>query len=141
MKINKGEFLELFGDEGYSLWELEHLFYVVCKMDRKVRHWVIQWLMGKGYPKERLEGMSVGELVEKQGMKPLNAFIVMDWLIKDPEAAKYSLTRSHMGITIDDETRQQLMEAIKKRGEVLEESQPLEAEQSEESIEDEENEL
>lgn len=31
-------------------------------------------------------------LVEEAGLKPVNAFIAMDWLMKDPNTAKFALT-------------------------------------------------
>lgn len=111
-KVNKEEFFDLMENEGYTADELKHLFHVICCMDRKVRRWVLGWLRGEGYPRDRIEGVTVMELVENQGLKPLNAFIVMDWLIKDPDAAKYSLTRPTLELLIDEATKTEIVRTV-----------------------------
>lgn len=112
-RIRKTDFFAALENEGYTKEELDHLFYVVYHMDKKVRKWVINWFHGKGYPQERVEGVTVLELVEKQGLKPLNAFIVMNWLLKDPDAAKYSLTRPRLELMIDEITKKEILEQTK----------------------------
>lgn len=52
----------------------------------------MDWYFGAGYPADIIEGVTVQMLVEEAGLKPMNAFIAMDWLMKDPEAAKFALT-------------------------------------------------
>ena len=114
-KMTRSEFNERMNDEGFSLFELAHLFKVVCEMDSRVRRWTLQWLLGKGFPGDFIEGVSVPMLVE-QGYKPMNAFIIMDWLIKDPEAAKYSLTRHASPQVVDEKTAAELRTILEKEG-------------------------
>ena len=111
-KIGRKEFFMALENEGYTKQELKHLFHVVRHMDKKVRKWVIDWFGGKGYPKDRIEGVTVMDLVEKQGLKPLNAFIVMNWLLTDPDAAKYSLTRPGLELMIDEITKKEILEQM-----------------------------
>lgn len=100
--IKEEEFFTLMEQDGYTAEELNHLFCVIRDMDPRVHSWVSGWLKGNGYPEDRIEGVTVEELVEHQGLKPLNAFIVMDWLLKDPDGAKYSLTRPQTELLIDE---------------------------------------
>lgn len=114
-KMTHAEFESRMDGEGYSLRELKHLFKVVCEMDSKVRRWTVLWLLGRGFPQDFIEGISVPMLVE-EGYKPMSAFIIMDWLIKDPEAAKYSLVRHASPIEMDEETAKELRSALVKEG-------------------------
>lgn len=114
-KMTRSEFDEQMRTEGYSRFELTHLFKVVCEMDSRVRRWTLRWLLGRGYPQDIIEGVSVPILVEK-GFKPMNAFIIMDWLIKDPEAAKYSLTRHASPMEVDKETAAELRTILVEEG-------------------------
>lgn len=114
-KMTRSEFNERMNAESYSLFELAHLFKVVCEMDSRVRRWTLQWLLGRGFPQDIIEGVSVPMLVEK-GYKPMNAFIIMDWLIKDPEAAKYSLTRHASPMDVDEETAAELRTILVEEG-------------------------
>lgn len=40
-----------------------------------------------------IEGYCFDDLVKKYGMKPVGAFITLDWLIREPEKAKASLAK------------------------------------------------
>lgn len=91
-RMTRSEFNQRLQSEKYTLAELSHLFKVFLEMDRRVRSWTMRWLLGKGFPQDVIEDVSVPMLVES-GYKPMNAFIIMDWLLKDPVAAKYSLRR------------------------------------------------
>ncbi len=110
-QMSRHEFYESMGGEGYSLYELAHLFKVVCEMDSRVRRWTIRWLLGMGLPKERIEGVSVPFLID-EGYRPMNAFIIMDWLTKDPEAAKYSLVRHAREFKLDEQTASELRAVV-----------------------------
>lgn len=106
-QMSRQDFYESMGGEGYSLRELAHLFRVVCEMDSRVRRWTLRWLLGMGLPKERIEGVCVPDLID-EGYRPMNAFIIMDWLIKDPQAAKYSLVRHAREFQMDAQTASEL---------------------------------
>ena len=100
-RMTRSEFDQRLQSEKYTLAELSHLFKVFLEMDRRVRSWTMRWLLGKGFPQDVIEDVSVPMLVEA-GYKPMNAFIIMDWLLKDPVAAKYSLRR-HVDTLIFEE--------------------------------------
>lgn len=91
-KITYHDFTKFLKEEGYTSAEAWHLYWEMKKLDPKVRRWVVEWFYEGTYPAESVEGVTVPMMVNDGGMKPLNAFIAIDWLIKDPEAAKYALT-------------------------------------------------
>ena len=119
-KMSRSEFDECLAGEGYSLYELSHLFRVVCEMDSRVRRWTLRWLLGMGFPKESIEGVTVPMLVA-EGYKPMNAFIIMDWLIKDPEAARFSLTRHAQAFEVDEKTAEELRSIARSEGLMVQE--------------------
>lgn len=42
-----------------------------------------------------VEGYTVSRLMAEHGMKPIAAFLTLDWLIREPEKAKASLKKGH----------------------------------------------
>jgi len=54
-------------------------------------HW---WKTGEIIEFEA-EGYSVQRLVDEHGMNPVAAYLTLDWLIKEPEAALVPLERGH----------------------------------------------
>lgn len=111
MKIDRDTFFEVMDGSQYSPKELGYLFSRIVKMNALSRKWLIDWMMGKGLPTQKVEGLSVEDLVTEQNMKPLNAFLSIDWLMENPSAAKYYLTRptSNLEVNIDG-----LSEKVKK---------------------------
>lgn len=43
----------------------------------------------------QVEGFTAQRLVEEHGMKPIAAFLTLDWLVREPEKARASLSRGH----------------------------------------------
>jgi hypothetical protein len=46
-------------------------------------------------PDIEVEGYTISDLTEEHGMKPIAAFLTLDWLIREPEKAKASLQKGH----------------------------------------------
>ena len=61
-------------------------------------------------PDEQVENVTVQELVDNLSMEPVNAFIAVDWLTKQPEEAKYALMRPWHGLEIPQELLQAMAE-------------------------------
>lgn len=53
------------------------------------------WWQSGETPKIAVEGYSVASLAEKHSMKPIAAFLTLDWLTREPELAKASLHKGH----------------------------------------------
>lgn len=103
-KITFKAFEAFMKKEGYTETEAKHLFATVKTMDKETRKWFINWFDGKGFPECKVEGITVGYLVKNYGLKPMNAFIVIDWLKTDPQAAKYFMLKIPTEMVIDDKT-------------------------------------
>lgn len=52
------------------------------------------WQTGEFGPPE-VEGFSSAQLVRDHSLHPPAAFLMLDWLLRDPSAAKAALTRGH----------------------------------------------
>ncbi len=93
-KITFREFKSLLKKENfYTDKEIRHLFNAVKHMDKETKGWVINWFHTGEYPSNEVEQITVRTLVEEFGFKPLNAFITIDWLKQDPQAAKYFIMK------------------------------------------------
>ena len=101
-RITFREYSQCLTGEGYSPTEILNLYNEMKALDPQVRRWVIDWFFGGGFPGEIVEGVTVQYLVEEVGMKPMNAFIAIDWLKKDPDAAKYALTHARAPLPMED---------------------------------------
>lgn len=88
------EFSEFLHGEGYTVAETVHLFKRIKQFNPMVRKWFVGWFLGEGYPCDVVEGLTMQMLIEEGQLKPINAFIVMDWLMKDPSAAKFALANA-----------------------------------------------
>lgn len=51
----------------------------------------------------QVEGYTLKRLAEEHGMNPIAAFLTLDWLVKEPEAALASLARGHDRIQLQSE--------------------------------------
>ncbi|MCQ2306677.1 MAG: hypothetical protein MJ000_03805 [Bacteroidales bacterium] len=65
-----------------------------------------------------IDGISYGELVEKDGMKPIRAILFLDWLRTEPEAAlAYMEEKAYMRAPIQplsEDEKEELAEAIER---------------------------
>lgn len=102
MKITYKDFGIFMKSEGYTESETKHLFSAVKSMDRESRAWVVEWFNKGVFPDKEIEGVTAEYLINQCGYKPLNAFIVLDWLKADPQAAKYFVLKFPSTIPPDD---------------------------------------
>ena len=89
MRVTYRDFCAVFSQEGYTFSEVRHLFTALQSMDRQSRKWFIDWFFNGTLPGEVVEGVTAEYLIDKLKCKPLNAFIILNWLKEDPETAKY----------------------------------------------------
>lgn len=89
MKITFRDFRSAMLQDGCSEAEIRHLYGAVKAMDPESRGWVVRWFCTGAYPDTVVEDVTAEYLVENCGYKPINAFILLDWLKSDPQAAKY----------------------------------------------------
>lgn len=101
---------------GYSDIQIKHLFNAIKNMDNETRLWVIKWFNNDVFPDKEIEGITVETLIDKHGYKPMNAFIIIDWLKNDPKAAKYFVLKRHEDLEISNETGKKMEEFLIKNG-------------------------
>ena len=65
----------------------------IMQMEPSVRKNVEDHLNSGEAQDMEVEGYSLQELMAKRNMNPLAAYMTIDWLIKEPEAAKKSLEK------------------------------------------------
>ena len=107
----------------YTDMEIAHLYQRIRDLDVDIQGWVADWVADKGYPEDCIEGVTVRDLTEKLGMKPMNAFITMNWLRNNPEEAKYSLLslRGSGNLEISEKIREAARNCLRELGEEDEE--------------------
>lgn len=54
-----------------------------------------EWWAGKALPQIILQGYTVERLSSERGLSPVAAILTLDWLFRDPVAAKKALDRGH----------------------------------------------
>lgn len=84
---------EILHREGYPEFMIEPTIDKVEKFAEVVAKSFNEWCANNTKPNLEVEGFSFNDLVTKWGMKPIGAFITLDWLLRDPEKAKNSLRR------------------------------------------------
>lgn len=67
---------------------------VVCNPTVKAAFWH-WWQTGTLDAALEVEGYTLAQLMNEHGMKPIAAFLTLDWLAREPEAARASLARGH----------------------------------------------
>ena len=114
-RITYKAFIAFMIKNGYTEKEAKHLFSTVKTMDKETRKWIIDWFEGRGFPNKQVEGITVEYLIKNYGLKPVNAFIVIDWLKTDPQAAKYFILKIPTEITISDNIADEMRAFLKEK--------------------------
>lgn len=71
---------------GDTITKLEMLQPIVAKQ-------FDSWVDSGMFPDLSIEGISFAKLVKERGMNPIGAFLALDWLAREPETAKTSLSK------------------------------------------------
>lgn len=79
--------------ESYPEFMIEQTASKIENFDAEIKEAFELWLSDGTVPKITLEGYTFKDLVHQYGMKPIGAFITMDWLKKEPEKATKALER------------------------------------------------
>ena len=93
MRVTYKEFCDYALNEGYSNFEVTHLFNVLKSKDKQTRKWFINWFKTGILPAEEIEGITAEYLIENCKCKPINAFIILNWLKEKPETAKFFIAK------------------------------------------------
>ena len=79
--------------QDYPDYMLEQTADKVERMDERIKAAFEEWGDNDVIPTIEIEGWSYNKLVEKFKMRPVAAFLALDWLTREPEKAAKALKR------------------------------------------------
>lgn len=89
MMVTYGRFRERLRQQGRTDAQVRHLYGAVRELCPKARRWFVRWFATGDLPADEVEGVTADFLVRECGCDEINALIMLDWLLEDPDAAKY----------------------------------------------------
>ena len=78
----------LMSDQGYPRERAAALAGKILNCASFIQAGFEQWWQTKQLPELEVEGVTLKLLIEEHNMKPVAAFLTLDWLLRDPEEAK-----------------------------------------------------
>lgn len=93
MIMNKEILVKLLKEENYPAHMTEATIEKLYKLQPIVADSFERWLNNGLIPSLEVEGYSYQKLVNEYGMKPIGAFITLDWLCRDSEKASRALKK------------------------------------------------
>jgi len=108
-------------ENNYSFSEAIHVMKRVDKLDNQIKEYFELWLMDGIIPEKDVKGVTFKYLTSKEAMNPIRAFLMLDWIKREPEEALYYLGHemNYMPIILTEENLRQLDEAadrLKEKG-------------------------
>lgn len=91
--MERTEIIRILKEEGYPDFMLEKTTDKIEAFSSVVQKAFEEWCNNKQQPNIVVEGFAFTDLVTQWGMKPIGAFITLDWLLREPENAKNALTK------------------------------------------------
>ena len=91
--MNKEILIKLLKEENYPAHMLDATIAKLNKLQPIVLESFEVWLNEGKLPDFEVEGYSYQVLVNDYGMKPVGAFLTLDWLCRDPQKASLSLKK------------------------------------------------
>jgi hypothetical protein len=85
----------LIGEFGYSPYAADVTARELVAADPRIQEAFYRWWNTSEISDIEVEGHHLQRLADEHGMNPIAAFLTLDWLIKEPEAALASLARGH----------------------------------------------
>jgi hypothetical protein len=85
----------LIGEFGYSSHAADITARELMAADPRIQEAFSHWWKTGEIVEFETEGYNVQRLADEHGMNPVAAYLTLDWLVKEPEAALASLKRGH----------------------------------------------
>ena len=89
--MEKEQLMKILQEEEYPEFMFEKTIEKILNFNSKIKEYFEQWLKDGNFPEIEIEGYTFTQLMCEFSMKPVGAFITLDWLIRDPEKAKNAL--------------------------------------------------
>ena len=91
--MNRDNIIMTLCAQDYPDYMLEQTADKVERMDERIKAAFEEWGDNDVIPTIEIEGWSYNKLVEKFKMRPVAAFLALDWLTREPEKAAKALKR------------------------------------------------
>ena len=91
--MERNKIIAVLTKESYPEFMMEQTANKIENFDAEIKDAFELWLSDETEPTITLEGYTYKDLVHQFGMKPVGAFITLDWLKKEPEKATKALER------------------------------------------------
>lgn len=91
--MEKNKILEILKEESYPEYMIDQTANKLENLSPKTRCAFEQWQLDGKNPTLTLENYTFKVLVEDFGMKPVGAFLTLDWLEREPEHAVKALSK------------------------------------------------
>ena len=95
---------KLLRNQGYSKEGAKSATEKIVLMDNSLKQEFIRWTETGVLPNIEIEGFDFSGLRNSLGLSETATFLMMDWLLRDPEQAKLSMAESLDRVIILDET-------------------------------------
>ncbi len=91
--MERSQIIEILKEEAYPEYMIEQTTNKLENLEPEIKMAFEQWHIDGTIPTITLEGYTYQDLVKLYGMKPVGAFITLDWLKREPEKAAKALER------------------------------------------------
>lgn len=91
--MDKNIILALLKEESYPAHMIENTLAKLENLQPQVALMFSAWVNTGKIPETSIEGFTYSTLVDNYGMKPIGAFLTLDWLVREPERACASLKK------------------------------------------------
>ena len=93
MIMDRKALIAILKEEGYPDYIVENTIVKIEHLQTQVSDAFNLWIKDQKEPSLSIEGYTFSTLVNQFGMKPVAAFLVLDWLVRDPQKATFSLKK------------------------------------------------
>ena len=91
--MERNQIIEILKEEAYPEYMIEQTANKLENLVPEIKDVFEQWYLDGAIPSITLEGYTYQDLVRLYGMKPVGAFITLDWLKREPEKAARALEK------------------------------------------------
>ena len=91
--MERKQIIKILKEESYPEYMIEQTADKIENLENEIKEVFEKWHLDGTFPTIKLEGYSFQDLVDQFGMKPVGAFITLDWLKREPEKAARALER------------------------------------------------
>ena len=109
------------------------------RMDPELQKALLRWDKIGAFPDREIEGFTVAGLVDNVGLHPIGAFLMMDWLLREPDEAKYALAQPITTLELNETALEKISESEEMDLQKNEESEEMELLEEPETILEEES--